>query len=53
MRIQTGQLVSLGYGRYVRSDEIVRVARPQRPTHAPDPRTPIGGPQHERERATA
>lgn len=25
MRIQTGQLVSLGYGRYVRSDEIVAV----------------------------
>jgi hypothetical protein len=25
MRIQTGQLVSLGYGRYVRSDEVVAV----------------------------
>ena len=25
MRIQTGQLVSLGYGKYVRSDEIVAV----------------------------
>ena len=25
MRIQTGQLVSLGYGRYVRSDEVVDV----------------------------
>ena len=26
MRIQTGQLVSLGYGKYVRSDEVVAVA---------------------------
>ena len=25
MRIQSGQLVSLGYGRYVRSDEVVAV----------------------------
>ncbi len=25
MRIQTGQLVSLGYGKYVRSDEVVAV----------------------------
>jgi hypothetical protein len=25
MRIQTGQLISLGYGRYVRSDEVVAV----------------------------
>ena len=25
MRIQTGQLVALGYGRYVRSDEVVAV----------------------------
>ncbi len=25
MRIQTGQLVALGYGRYVRSDEIVAI----------------------------
>lgn len=25
MRIQTGQLVSLGYGRYARSDEVVAV----------------------------
>lgn len=25
MRVQTGQLVSLGYGRYVRSDEVVAV----------------------------
>ena len=27
MRIQTGQLVSLGYGKYVRSDDVVAVAR--------------------------
>jgi len=26
VRIQTGQLVSLGYGKYVRSDEVVAVA---------------------------
>ena len=26
MRIQSGQLVSLGYGKYVRSDEVVAVA---------------------------
>ncbi len=25
MRIQTGQLVALGYGRYVRSDEVVAI----------------------------
>lgn len=25
MRIQTGQLVALGYGRYIRSDEVVAV----------------------------
>ena len=25
MRIQTGQLVSLGYGKYVRSDEVVAI----------------------------
>ena len=25
MRIQTGQIVSLGYGRYVRSDEVVAI----------------------------
>jgi len=25
MRIQTGQLVALGYGRYVRSDEVIAV----------------------------
>ena len=25
MRVQTGQLVSLGYGKYVRSDEVVAV----------------------------
>lgn len=27
MRIQTGQLVSLGYGKYVRSDDVVAVTR--------------------------
>ena len=26
MRIQTGQLVGLGYGKYVRSDEVVAIA---------------------------